>query len=208
MPCIRHLPLPVLFAAIAVSGCAGAPLAPEPATAAADAAPDPASGPTSDGCDGAGLDPAVKALVGQWRGSGWVQHGPGSRSAFEQTEEVRCDLGGEVVVIRGEGRAGDSGEIVHRALGVVSRDPAGPGYRIRAYSAGRPPVDSALDMSGSNLTWGMSHGEVQIRFRIELAGASWREVGEMSHADGPWRQFFEMNLERQPIDPGMDRPRR
>src|SRR5690606_210444 len=104
MFCTRHHPLPLhlLLAALAAGGCGGAPIAPAPAATAAAAEPAPASEPTpGSGCEGAGLDPAVTALVGRWRGSGWVEHGPGSRAQFEQTEDVRCDLGGEVVVIRG-----------------------------------------------------------------------------------------------------------
>jgi hypothetical protein len=195
MSSIRSLPLLSFlpFTLIAAIACSGAPIEPEPVTAAA---PAPELVPTDDGCAGAGLDPAVKALVGQWRGSGWIEHGPGTRAEFEVTEDVRCDLGGEVVVLRGEGIAADSGEIVHRALGVISRDPAGV-YQMRAYSAGRPPVDSELERTREGgLIWGMSHGPAKIRFRIELAGATWREIGEISLSGGTWRQFFAMELRR------------
>jgi hypothetical protein len=195
MSSIRSLPLLSFlpFTLIAAIACGGAPIEPEPVTAPAPAT-EPV--PTADGCAGAGLDPAVKALVGQWRGSGWIEHGPGKRSAFEVTEDVRCDLGGEIVVLRGEGTAADSGEIVHRALGVISRDPAGV-YQMRAYSAGRPPVDSELEKTPEGgLIWGMSHGPAKIRFRIEPTGSSWREIGEMSHDGSPWRQFFAMELRR------------
>jgi hypothetical protein len=199
MSSIRSLPL-LPFTLIATVGCGGAPIEPELVTApapAADSAPAPEPVPTDDGCAGAGFDPAVKALVGQWRGSGWIEHGPGTRAEFEVTEDVRCDLGGEVVVLRGEGIAADSGEIVHRALGVISRDPAGGGYQMRAYSAGRPPVDSELERTREGgLIWGMSHGPAKIRFRIELAGATWREIGEISLSGGTWRQFFAMELRR------------
>ena len=165
---------------------------------AADAAP-PVPSPAPACAPSAELG-AVGALVGEWRGEGWVQMGPGARERFVQTEMVRCAVGGEALLVEGLGRdAARPERLVHQALAVIAFDRAARATRIRAYSAGRPAVDSDLapGEGAGELVWGMDvPGGNRVRFRLQVTGDSWREVGEISIQGGPWRQFLEMNLRR------------
>src|SRR6185503_11866647 len=43
-------------------------------------------------------------LVGQWKGEGWVEYGPGQCITVTSTESVQWRLGGEVLLIEGVGR--------------------------------------------------------------------------------------------------------
>jgi hypothetical protein len=197
--------LPVTAALLALAACGGQPTAPAAAVPAAPppgpAAPPPATG---DCAHATKLAKPVTALAGEWRGEGWIEMRPGAREHFAQIETVRCALGSDVLVIEGLGRAiseredDADGPVVHQALGLISVDPAGK-HTMRAYSAGWPPVDSPVGVApDGQLTWGMTHGPVEIRFRIHLSpGGQWIERGEMSHQGSPWRQFFEMKLTRQ-----------
>ena len=186
-----------LFLALVGCGASEPPPAatPSPATPSpAAAAPSPAA-PCALSADLA----AVSSLVGQWRGDGWVQMGPGARERFVQTESVRCAIGGEALVIEGLGRdVARPDRLVHQALGVIAFDRAAGTARMRAYSAGRPAVDSALTPGeAGELVWGMDvPGGNRVRFRLRVSGDQWREIGEISMQDGPWRQFLEMNLRR------------
>lgn len=145
------------------------------------------------------LEEPFRSMVGEWRGSGWVEMQPGSREHFDMWELIRCSLSGQVLLIQGLGRAaaGDN-EPVHQSLGVISFDRAKGVHRMRAYTAGRDPVDSDMPVAADGtVTWGFDQGPVKVRFRIELSGGdAWRETGEASYQGGPWRKFFEMNLSR------------
>jgi hypothetical protein len=70
---------------------------------------------------------------------------------------------------------------------------------MRAYSSGRPPVDSSMETGADGtITWGMERGPAKIRFIIEARGERWHELGEMSVAGRPWTRFFEMRFWRFP----------
>ena len=181
----------ILF--LTVLGCGAAETAP--------AAPSPApSPPAAPSCAPSTDLAAVSALVGEWHGDGWVQMGPGARERFVQTEIVRCAVGGEALLVEGLGRdAARPDRIVHQALAVIAFDRTARTPRIRAYSAGRPAVDSDLTPGegAGELVWGMDvPGGNRVRFRLQVTGDRWREVGEISIQGGPWRQFLEMNLRR------------
>jgi hypothetical protein len=175
------------------------------AAEAAPAAPSPASSPASSPTCAPSTDlAAVSALVGEWNGDGWVQMGPGARERFVQTEIVRCAVGGEALLVEGLGRdAARPDRLVHQALAVIAFDRTARTLHIRAYSAGRPAVDSDLTSgeSAGELVWGMDvPGGNRVRFRLQVTGDRWREVGEISIQGGPWRQFLEMNLRRGAAD--------
>jgi hypothetical protein len=44
-------------------------------------------------------------LVGQWKGTGWIQMGPQGRKEFTQTETIQGKLDGLVLVIEGQGKS-------------------------------------------------------------------------------------------------------
>jgi hypothetical protein len=195
----------IVAAGAAAIGCAGTSRRQTHVTTAPAAAraPAPVEAPPIDACSRAGkVGRDLVALVGDWHGRGWIELRPGRREQFDQRESVRCALGGEILVIEGRGTARGRGQraetVVHQALGVVSHDSRAASYLMRAYSAGRPAVDSPLELStAGDITWGFAQGPVQIRFRIRISDGAWHEVGEMSLNGGSWRQFFEMRLQRK-----------
>lgn len=184
----------ILF--LTLLGCGAAENAP-----ASPAAPSPAQPRRAPAACAPSADlAAAGALVGEWHGEGWVQMGPGARERFVQTEIVRCAIGGEALLVEGVGRdAARPERLVHQAIAVIAFDRAARAPRIRAYSAGRPAVDSDLTAGegAGELVWGMEvPGGNRVRFRIQVSGDRWREVGEISIQGGSWRQFLEMNLRR------------
>ncbi|HWM84497.1 MAG TPA: hypothetical protein VNO33_01640 [Kofleriaceae bacterium] len=186
----------VTAAAFTALACGGAPVSRPPSASAP---------PPAVSCTPKPELAAIAEMVGEWRGDGWVDTPSGKRERFVQSEKIRCAVDGEVLLVEGLGHAdtggGAPGRIVHQALGVISYDRATAVHRMRAFSAGRPTVDSDLvPGEAGELVWGMTvGGNTKIRFRIRIAGGKWREIGEMSHQGSPWRAFLEMNLRR--VDP-------
>lgn len=192
----RSLTLLTLLAAGACGGAAAEPDAPtRPApTAPAPTAPDEPT-PSMSACSGAELAPELAPMVGTWRGGGWIELRPGQREEFSQVEDVRCALGGELLIIAGQARS-PAGQVVHQAFGVISPRAEG-GHQMRAYSAGRPVVDTPLERAeDGSLSWATTQGPVALRFSIRIDGGVWREIGEASFQDGPFRQFFSSELRR------------
>lgn len=142
---------------------------------------------------------AVAFLEGRWAGEGWIQMGPGPKEEFSQTEVVERKLDGGLLLIEGIGRskAADA-KTVHHAFAVVSFDPGSKKYRFSSHIVGRPPLDVNPEVGPNTLTWRYEpQPGVHIRYRITVAEATWREVGEFSRDGQSWRQFFEMTLRRQ-----------
>ncbi|HEX6158911.1 MAG TPA: hypothetical protein VF111_02015, partial [Thermoanaerobaculia bacterium] len=95
-------------------------------------------------------------LLGEWKGSGWIQMGPGGRESFVQTETVRTKLGGSLVTMDGLARNPESGKVVHEAFAVVGWDEQKKGFRMSAFVApqGRG-VDTTLETGGKTAIWTM-----------------------------------------------------
>lgn len=197
----------LLILAFACTACASgksvAPTPTPPEPTAKQVAPSTPSQPAS--CSLSTELASLAPLLGTWRGEGWVMTRSGSREPFVHTEDVRCAVGGQAVLIEGLGRAAQQkegegdGKPVHQALAVISHDPASATFQMRAYSFGRPKVDSELapDTATGELVWGFPVGtQTRIRFRIHVTDDTWREIGEVSHQSSPWRKFLEMNLHR------------
>ncbi|MBS1792042.1 MAG: DUF1579 family protein [Acidobacteria bacterium] len=142
-------------------------------------------------------------LLGDWKGEGWIEMGPGGRSTFKQTETVQGKLSGTVVLIEGvgKGKLASTGQegIVHNALAVISYDSRAKKYLFRAYRADGNFVDAEMTVDANTLVWGFREPQrnVEIRYTIKLNDAGqWFEVGEFSMDGKTWRKFFEMTLER------------
>ena len=73
-------------------------------------------------------------LVGQWKGTGWMQMGPQGRREFTITETIQEKLDGLVLVIEGLGKAKEDGSTVHTALSFVSYDPHDNKFRWHAFT--------------------------------------------------------------------------
>jgi hypothetical protein len=139
---------------------------------------------------------ALRFLVGEWKGKGWVAFRPGKREHFTSSEKVRSKLNGHILVI--EGTHKDSrGKVVHQALGVLSYDAVRKALRFSSYLAnGRSGVYQASYAKGT-LTWSIKTSRMTMRYRIRLdKRGRWSEIGEMSRDGKSWRKFFEMTLAR------------
>jgi len=140
-------------------------------------------------------------LVGQWRGEGWMDFGPGQRRTFRQTESVQPKVDGAILLIDGLGKGklpGKEEEVtVHNAFAVVSYDNKSKVFRWRAYRAGGNWIDTEAKVGDNTLEWGF-HDErgSDIRFTILLnEKGQWLEAGEFSGDRKTWRKFFEMTLD-------------
>ena len=140
-------------------------------------------------------------LVGEWAGEATYQ-GPEGPKVLRQTEEVRVELEGALVVIEGTGRdrlEGSPGPIVFRAFAVVSAAEEPGRYRVAAWQGGRF-VDAAAQVAeDGTFTWGFATpdgGEVRYAIRRPEPDV-WHEEGSYRTAGGDaWRPFVAMTLRR------------
>jgi hypothetical protein len=142
---------------------------------------------------------AVAFLEGRWLGQGWIQMGPGPKEEFSQTEVVERKLDGGLLLIEGIGHSrAPEPKKVHHAFAIVSFDPSTKMYRFSSRIVGRPPLEVDAEVGPNTFKWGYEpQPGVQIRYRISVVDATWREVGEFSRDGQIWRQFFEMTLRKQ-----------
>jgi hypothetical protein len=141
-------------------------------------------------------------LVGQWKGAGWIEFGPGQRRTFTETENVESKLGGVVLLIEGlgKGKTGASQEevTIHNAFAFASFDKDAKIFRWRAYRADGSSIDTEAKVSENALVWGFHDPRAgEMRFTIKLnEKKQWFEIGEFSRDGQTWQKFFEMTLDR------------
>lgn len=142
-------------------------------------------------------------LVGDWKGEGWIEMGPGGRSTFKQTEAVQSKLNGTVIIVEGlgMGKLANSGQdgVVHNALAVISYDSTARKFLFRAFRADGNYIDANVSVGDKSLIWGFrppqQGGEIRYTIKLNDAG-QWLEIGEFSMDGKQWRKFFEMTLQR------------
>lgn len=141
-------------------------------------------------------------LVGEWRGEGWIEFGPGQRRTFSATETIQLKLDGAILMIDGLGKAripGKQEEVtVHSAFTVVSYDNNAKVFRWRAYQAGGNLIDTEAKVGDKSLEWAFHDdrgGDSRFTIRLTEKG-EWFEVGELSGDGKSWRKFFEMTLDK------------
>lgn len=141
-------------------------------------------------------------LIGKWKGIGWQMTPQGAKEDAMVEENIRPKLDGLVLMVEGVGKRTDpeTGKemIVHNALGLMSYDPYGGGYKMQSHlSNGRSTTADAKFNDDGSFVWWFKTPQGTIRYTIKLNSADqWHEIGEFS-ADGEnWRQFFEMTLDR------------
>jgi hypothetical protein len=139
-------------------------------------------------------------LVGQWKGEGWVEFGPGQKRTFQGTEVVDRKLDGLLLAVEGlhRGRVGDKEVVVHNAFALVSYDDKAGRYRFQAFTGRGNYEDAEAKVSEGQLVWGMKvpqFGEVRYTIKLDDKGR-WFETGEVSRDGKTWQQFFEMTLRR------------
>jgi hypothetical protein len=136
----------------------------------------------------------LESMVGQWKGSGWIQQGP-KRETFTGTETVQRKLDGLALLVEGK-FANPEGKIIHETLAVLAFDPKAKGYRFRTYLASGVSGEHDLRIIPDAYEWGFSFTGGEVRYTIKTANDVWFEIGEFSKDGKTWVKFFEMKLER------------
>ena len=139
-------------------------------------------------------------LAGTWSGEGWIDMGQG-RMGFRQSEQIAPRLDGNIMTIEGTGRdPKDPSKIVFEAFAVLSATGKPGRYEMRSYTReGQFGTFPAVLEAPGKLTWTIPVPGRQVRYRSEVVGDRWTEIGEASVDGGAtWGQFFEMTLTRVP----------
>lgn len=140
-------------------------------------------------------------MVGQWKGTGWIE-GRGGRQTFHGTETVQSKLNGLALLVEGKFKGKEPGKeeeiVVHETLAVLTYDEKVPRYRFSTYLATGSTGDHDLKLIEGGWQWGIKYPGGNVRFTMKLTGkGEWFEVGEMSQDEGKsWRKFFEMMLQK------------
>jgi hypothetical protein len=159
----------------------------------------PAQNPGSEGREAM---KKLNFLVGQWKGEGWVQMGPGQRQTVNAVESVQFRLGGEVLLIEGLGTSKTEGNepavAGHDAIAFLYYDAKAKVFRFQAHRAGGIHVDSEAKVTDRGFEWGFQNEHAgTLRFTMKLTEkGEWLEVGEMSRDGKTWYKFLEMTLQR------------
>lgn len=136
----------------------------------------------------------LESMVGQWKGSGWIQQGP-KRETFNGTETVQRKIDGLALLI--EGKFSDSeGKIIHETLAVLSSDPKTKNYNFRTYLATGLSGEHDFKLLADGYEWGFQLPSGSIRYLIKTTNDVWFETGEFSKDGKTWMKFFEMKLKK------------
>lgn len=138
----------------------------------------------------------VSFLEGKWQGKGWISFGPGEKHHFNQTENIRGELGGSILTIHGVGRA--DAKVIHDAFAVISYDSKAQKYRMHSYKDGNFLDAEAKVGDDGSFIWGFEHpraGKIRYTIRLNEKGR-WVETGEFSRHGEKWVQNFEMTLDK------------
>ena len=136
----------------------------------------------------------LDSMVGQWKGSGWIQQGA-KRETFTGTETVQRKIDGLALLV--EGRfTNPEGKVIHETLAVLAFDPKAKGYRFRTYLASGISGEHDLKIIPDAYEWGFSFTGGEVRYTIKTANDVWLEIGEFSKDGKTWIKFFEMKLEK------------
>jgi len=144
-----------------------------------------------------------KGWVGQWKGEGSMQMGPGEPRKSSVEERIESKLGGSIMVVEGIGKRIDPSTqkevVVHHAFAVLSFDEQSGSYKFKTYLQDGKSADAWLTtVSENKFQWGFDtpHGKIRYNINLDPAKKTWNEIGERSTDGTNWMKFFEMNLTR------------
>ena len=136
----------------------------------------------------------VESLVGQWKGSGWIQQGA-KRETFTGTENVQRKIDGLALLVEGKFTNPD-GKVIHETLAVLSFNAKDSKYSFRTYLASGMSGEHELKLIPDAFEWGFQTPAGTIHYTIKTANDVWFEIGEFSKDGKSWMKFFEMKLEK------------
>lgn len=140
----------------------------------------------------------LAAMIGEWRGSGWMMTPAGTRERFDSWERVTPRLSGNAMLVEGRHTApGAPTQIVHDAMAMITWDSRANAYRFRSALATGMGGDFPLEVSPGRFAWRMDLPGGRIDYVAEFNGDTWTERGRRTGADGRAVDFFEMTLRRQ-----------
>ena len=138
-------------------------------------------------------------MLGEWKGEAEVMGREGKQIVL-QTETVRTELDGGIIVVRGRGFArkedGTAGDLVHDAFGVISWDREKKQYRFDPWVSGGMRAETTFQAVDRGFDWTMKTpqgGTVRYTMRVKDNG-QWNEVGEFSMDGAKWMKFIDMTL--------------
>lgn len=144
----------------------------------------------------------LSAWVGQWKGEGTIQMGPGGPKKSTVDERIEMKLDGTIMVIEGIGKTTDMATrqetVAHNAFGIISYDAASKNYKFKTFTKDARSADAYFAISGDNkYEWGFdipSGGKTKYTITLDPVKKTWIEIGEFSRDGDSWIKFFEMNL--------------
>jgi len=133
-------------------------------------------------------------MVGQWKGSGWIQQGA-KRETFSGTETVQKKIDGLALLV--EGKFSDAnGKVIHETLAVLSFDTKAKNYDFRTYLANGISGEHEFKLLSDGYEWGFQFPAGSVRYLIKTNNDVWFETGEFSKDGKTWIKIFEMKLDK------------
>ncbi|MBA2736267.1 MAG: DUF1579 family protein [Pyrinomonadaceae bacterium] len=133
-------------------------------------------------------------MVGQWKGSGWIQQGA-KRETFSGTETVQKKIDGLALLV--EGKFSDAkGKVIHETLAVLSFDAKAKNYDFRTYLANGMSGEHEFKLLSDGYEWGFQFPAGSVRYLIKTNNDVWFETGEFSKDGKTWMKIFEMKLDK------------
>lgn len=137
-------------------------------------------------------------LVGQWKGSGWIQQGR-ERESFSGTETVQRKIDGLELLVEGRFTAkmpGGEEKVIHETLAVLSYNLQTKIYDFDTFLASGRSGKHELKIIEDGWEWGFKIPQGVVRYKIKIADNTWTEIGEIMLNGKDWTKFFEMNLKK------------
>lgn len=137
----------------------------------------------------------LDAMVGNWKGAGWIQQGK-EKENFTGSETVQRKIDGLALLVEGK-FTNPEGKVIHETLAVLSYNPTSKDYDFNTFLFNGRKGQYTLKAAGQDWQWGFSFSSGTVRYTIKLTADTWHEIGEISMDEGKtWRQFFEMTLKK------------
>lgn len=137
-------------------------------------------------------------LIGEWEGDGWIA-GRDGRRQIRQSEVVRFELGGTILLIEGTARERDGneiGEVIFNAFAIVSWNPD-RGYTMRSYLWNGLEGERDLEVGDGEFSWQQEAPSGTIAYSMRLTEeGDWHETGTLARADGQELPVIEFRLSR------------